>query len=335
MGHCGFEATVQMAVCGRLVRRDPSNAAMVLRPTKRHGRSRNPLSGNRKHQQPDQQRSDQQIHFSILPRGLTRAGKRLSGTIPDDSSNHYKFWDATASCQPKSSRLEPKTSRSRSSSASRFLRSDRSVEVISVVTRGTQLVRHVGVERLQLLTGTAESLQQSVEPGNGSWTRPSGLRYEALARRDDAAGSCPRRERNWTRATKASQRWQAIEGELRLRGNPARQSCCGAVVKASPMASSAGLHLPAHRRPNRPADLAAGSRGAWITAVSSTPAQRFRNIMRVMDSVRGQGAQPQRCPKVLRGFATPPSGRRRAFMFRNLWVGVLGSLDDRYGCRND
>ena len=29
-------------------------------------------------------------------------------------------------------------------------------------------------------------------PRFGSWTRPSGLRYGALARRDDAAGSCPR-----------------------------------------------------------------------------------------------------------------------------------------------
>jgi hypothetical protein len=33
--------------------------------------------------------------------------------------------------------------------------------------------------------------------------------------------------------------------------------------------------------------------------------------------------KPQQYQVVLRGFATPPSGRRRAFMFRNLWVAIL------------
>ena len=35
------------------------------------------------------------------------------------------------------------------------------------------------------------SEKQRIEPRNRSWTRPSGLRCGALARRDDAAGSCP------------------------------------------------------------------------------------------------------------------------------------------------
>ena len=34
--------------------------------------------------------------------------------------------------------------------------------------------------------------------------------------------------------------------------------------------------------------------------------------------------KPQKYPKVLRGIATPPSGRRRAFMFGDLWVVVPG-----------
>lgn len=50
MGHCGFKATVHMAGCGCKVRRSRGDSAMVLRPTERHGRSRNTLSGNREHQ---------------------------------------------------------------------------------------------------------------------------------------------------------------------------------------------------------------------------------------------------------------------------------------------
>ena len=34
--------------------------------------------------------------------------------------------------------------------------------------------------------------------------------------------------------------------------------------------------------------------------------------------------KPQQCPEALRGFATRPSDRRRAFVFRNLRGGVLG-----------
>ena len=39
--------------------------------------------------------------------------------------------------------------------------------------------------------------------------------------------------------------------------------------------------------------------------------------------------KPQQCPEALRGFATRPSGRRRAFVFRNLRDGVPGRWGGR------
>ncbi|MCA3223885.1 MAG: hemerythrin family protein, partial [Burkholderiales bacterium] len=42
---------------------------------------------------------------------------------------------------------------------------------------------------------------------------------------------------------------------------------CGAVAKVGPLAPPAGLHLPAHRRTDRPANTAANTGGAWVTAV--------------------------------------------------------------------
>lgn len=49
-------------------------------------------------------------------------------------------------------------------------------------------------------------------------------------------------------------------------GHPARRSCCGAVARARLLAGTAGPHLPAHRRPSRPASPAANARGTSTTA---------------------------------------------------------------------
>lgn len=49
-------------------------------------------------------------------------------------------------------------------------------------------------------------------------------------------------------------------------GHPACQRSCGAVAQARSLASAAGLHLPANRRPNGTSHTTAGPRGAPITA---------------------------------------------------------------------
>ena len=46
----------------------------------------------------------------------------------------------------------------------------------------------------QAFGAVKNTIASIIEPRNRSWTRPSGLRWGALARRDDAAGSCPQGE---------------------------------------------------------------------------------------------------------------------------------------------
>jgi hypothetical protein len=50
-------------------------------------------------------------------------------------------------------------------------------------------------------------------------------------------------------------------------GDPACQSCCGAVAQARPLEGIAGLHLPTHRRSDRLADPTTDALGTGVAAV--------------------------------------------------------------------
>ena len=69
---------------------------------------------------------------------------------------------------------------------------------VSITSDKAQTTRHriTGVrtvEEAQFVFVDTPGFQKlaPIEPRFGSWTRPSGLRCGALARRDDAAGYCP------------------------------------------------------------------------------------------------------------------------------------------------
>lgn len=85
---------------GRPVRQGCSTAAMMRWPTERHGSGRDTLSRDRDCQQPDQQRSDQQIHLSTLTRSLTQARPRHYRTTPGGLSHNYRVLQLTARRQP-------------------------------------------------------------------------------------------------------------------------------------------------------------------------------------------------------------------------------------------
>ena len=77
----GLDSTIVMCVLGRCSRMHLSRctAAVVIGAAKRHGRGGSTLRGNRQHQQPYQQRSDQQMHSGNVPQRVRAA---LRATCP-------------------------------------------------------------------------------------------------------------------------------------------------------------------------------------------------------------------------------------------------------------
>ncbi len=80
-----------------------------------------------------------------------------------------------------------------------------------------------------------------IQPGFGSWTRPSGLRCGVLARRDDAAGSCPRGG-----ATQPARRSAARSGASR--SQPSGEICRGRNRRCSCGVASGGKRSTAESR---------------------------------------------------------------------------------------
>ena len=88
---CGsIDIAVRMDHCRCWLGWSSGTAAVVIRPTERHGRGCNTLSGNRKRQQPNEQRSDQQIHCSTLPHGPNRAGTRTFPAAHGEPNPDYE-----------------------------------------------------------------------------------------------------------------------------------------------------------------------------------------------------------------------------------------------------